>query len=118
MIEHNYCTNIPLSKEKLLQVINTIVEETEEEECNTNNATTDTFIQPPVTTNTSREDTDVENERQISSDSLTETIKWFNKLTLDSTINDSADDHSNKNASKSDPKTNPLVATHTSDRKK
>ena len=31
MIEHNDRTNIPLSKEKLRQSINTIVEETEEE---------------------------------------------------------------------------------------
>ena len=29
MIEHNYCTKTPLSKEKVRQVINTIVEEME-----------------------------------------------------------------------------------------
>ena len=60
--------------------------ETEDEERdakrNANNVTKDTFIQPPVTTNTPREKTDVANERQISSDSLTETLKGFNRLTL------------------------------------
>ena len=70
---------------------------TEDEERNANNVTTDTFIQPPVTTNAPREKTDVSKERQISSESLTETIKGFNRLTLQSKINNSADDHSNKN---------------------
>ena len=45
-------------------------------------------------------------------------IKGFNRLTLQSTINNSADDHSNKNVAKSDQKSNPLVDTHTSDGKK
>ena len=58
--------------------------------------TTDTFIYPPITPNAPREKKDVENESQISSDSLTETIKGFNRLTLQSTINDSADDHLKK----------------------
>ena len=75
---------------------------------------TETFIQTPITTNTPREKTDVENERRISSDSLIETIKGFNKLTLDSTINNSADDPLKKIA-KRDPKRDALVATHTSD---
>ena len=70
--------------------------ETEDEERNASDVTTDTFIQPPVTTNTPREKTDVANERRISSDSPTVTIKGFNILTLQSTINNSADDHSNK----------------------
>ena len=35
-----------------------------------------------------------------------------------STINNSADNHSNKNVVKSDPKSDQLVATHTSYRKK
>ena len=117
MIKHNDCSNTPLSKEKLQQAINTIVAETEDEESRANNMTTDNLIQPPVTTNAPREKTDVANERQISSDILTETIKGFNRLTLQSTINDSADDHSNKNFAKSDPKSDPLVTTHTSDRK-
>ena len=42
-------------------------------------------------------------------------LKVFNKLTLQSKINDSADDHSNKNVAKIDTKSDPLVATHTSD---
>ena len=88
--------------------------ETEEKECNANNVTTYTFIKPPVTTNAPRYKTDVANESQISLDSLTERIKGFNRLTLQSTINDSVDDHSNKNVSESDPKSDPLVATHTS----
>ena len=71
--------------------------ETREEERRTNNVTTDTFIHPPVTTQTPRKKTGVENERQMSLDSLTETIKGLNRLKLDSTINDSIDDHSEKN---------------------
>ena len=50
--------------------------------------------------------------------SLTEMLKVFNRLTLQSTINDSADDHYNKNVAKSDQKSDPLVDTHTSDGKK
>ena len=46
MIEHNFRTKTPLSKEKLQQEINTIVAETEEEEHNANNETTDNFIHP------------------------------------------------------------------------
>ena len=44
----------------------------------------ETFIHPPVTTNTPRNKTYFENERQISLESLIEKIKGFNKLTLDS----------------------------------
>ena len=91
MIKHNDRSKTPFSKEKIRQAINTIVEETEDEERNTNNVTTDTFIHTPVTANAPREKTDVANERQISSDILTETIKGFNILSLQSTINDSAD---------------------------
>ena len=115
MIEHNDRSKTPLSKEKLQKAINTVVAETEDKKRNANNVNTDTFIHPPVTTNTPREKTYVANERQISPDSLTETIKGFNRLTLLSTINDSAYDHSNKNVSESDPKSDQLVATHTSD---
>ena len=79
LIEHNNCSKKSISKEKLWQEINIIVEETEYEERdakrNTNNVTTETFIQPPITTNTPREKTDVANERLISSDSLIETLK-------------------------------------------
>ena len=50
-IEHNDCSNTPFSKEHLLQPINTVVAYTEDEDRdakhNTNNVTTDTFIQPP-----------------------------------------------------------------------
>ena len=77
---------------------------------------TDTLIQTPITTNAPREKTDVANEELISSEMFTETIKGFNILTLQSTINDSAGDHSNKNAAKIYPKSDPLVATCTSDR--
>ena len=63
---------------------------------NTKTVTMDTFIPPTVTTNTPRDKTDVANESQISSDSLTETMKVFNRLTLQSTINYSADDHLKK----------------------
>ena len=47
-------------------------------------------------------------------DILAETIKGFKGLTLEPTINDSAYYHSDKNDTERDP----LVATHTSDRKK
>ena len=61
MIEHNDRSKTPLSKENLRQAINTIVAETEDEERDTkrnaNNVTTDTFIQPTVTTNTPIEKT-------------------------------------------------------------
>ena len=66
--------------------------------------TTDTFVQSPVTTNKPREKTEVPNERRISSDSLTETLKVFNRLTLKSTINNIVDDHSETNDPESDPK--------------
>ena len=122
MIEHNDRSKTPLSKEKFQQEINTIVAEIEDEEQyskrNANNLTTDTFIQPPVTTNTQRDKTKVANERRISLGSLTEMLKGFNRLTLQSTINDSADDHYNKNVAKGDQKSDPLVDTHTSDGKK
>ena len=75
------------------------------------------FIQSPVMTNTPRNKTNLRNEKQISSDSLAETIKVFNRLTLQSTINDSADYHSDKNDAKSNPKSDQVVATHTSDRR-
>ena len=43
-----------------------------------------------------------------------QTLKRFNILTLYSIINNSADDHSNKSVSKSDPKSDQIVATHNS----
>ena len=82
IIEHNDRTKTPLSKEKLQQEINKIVAETEKEECNANNVTKDTLFKLPVTTNTPREKIKVATVRQVSSDSMTETMKLFNRLTL------------------------------------
>ena len=73
-----------------------IVVETEEEKRITISVATVTIIQPPGTTNTPREKIDVSNEKRISLDSLTETLKLLNRLTLQSTINNSADDHLKK----------------------
>ena len=75
----------------------------------------DNSIQSPLTTNKPKDKTDVPNERQISLDILVETLKGFNILTLQSTISDSADDHSDQNDAESDPKIDQVVATHTSD---
>ena len=58
MIEHNDCSKTTFSKEKLIQAISTVMTETEDEKQdakrNANNMTMDTFIQPPVMTNTPR----------------------------------------------------------------
>ena len=75
----------------------------------------DNFIQSPVMTNTPRRKTEFPNERRISLDKLEETLKGFNRLTLQSTINDYADYHSDKNDAERDPKSYHVVATHTSD---
>ena len=70
------------------------MKETEEEEQDAkrkaNNLTMDNLIQSPVTTNTPRNKTNVPNKKGISSESLIETIKRFNRLTLQSKINNSA----------------------------
>ena len=79
--------------------------------------TTSTFTQTPVTTNTPREKVEVANERLISLEILTETLKVFNRLMLQSTINDSTDDRSNKDVVERYPKIDTLVDTCTSDRK-
>ena len=55
------------------------------------------------------------NERRISSNILAETIKEFNGLTIQSKINDSAYYDSEEDDTKSDPKSDSLVATHTGD---
>ena len=93
--------------------------ETEEEEHNiisdANNVTMDAFYQSPVKTNTQGKIANVPNERQISSDILAETIKGFNGFTLQSTINNSAYYYSEENDAEIDPKSDQLVATHTSD---
>ena len=77
----------------------------------------DTFIQSPVMTNISRKKAKVQNEKGISLDSLAETIKGYNILTFQSTINDYADYHSEKNDTGSDQKRDQVVATQTSEEK-
>ena len=76
----------------------------------------DTFCQSTVITNTQIMNTNVTNERQISSDILEETIKGFKGLTLQSTINDSAYYNSDEDDAESDLKSDQLVSTHTSDK--
>ena len=56
----------------------------------------DTFIHSPLTTNAPLKIAKVPNKRQISSESLAERIEGFKILTLQSTINNSADYHSEK----------------------
>ena len=57
-------------------------------------------------------------DRQISSGILEETIKGFNGLTIQSTINNSTYYNSEEDETESDPNSDPRVATHTSDGKK
>ena len=57
LLDYNDHNNAPLSNEKLQQSVSKFMEETEEEECDTecnvNNVTMDTFYnQSPITTNT------------------------------------------------------------------
>ena len=77
----------------------------------------DTFCQSPVTTNTQVDNANpiLTHERRNDSDALAETLKV---LTIESTINNSAYYNSDKNDADSDPKSDPLVDTHTSDGKK
>ena len=93
--------------------------EMEEEERNSghnsNNVTKDTFSQSPVTINTQRNNSNIANDRRISSDILAETIKGFKVLTHQSTIDDSAYYNSEEDVAKSNPKSDLLVDTHTSD---
>ena len=69
------------------------------------------------TTNTQGENANIifTSERRITLDVLAETLKG---LTLHSTINISAYYNSDKDDAESDPKIDPLEATHTSDGKK
>ena len=76
------------------------------------------IMSPPITTNTQGEISNVTNEKRISSEILTETIKGFNGLTIQSTINDSENYDSEEDDAESDPNSNPRVSTHTSNRKK
>ena len=78
----------------------------------------DTFCQSLVTINIQRNIISVPNERQISSEIMAEAIKVFNELTLRSKINDSGYSNSDEDDTESDPKSDQLVATHTSEGKK
>ena len=122
LLNHNDCHNVTFTNEKLQKPVSKVMEETEEEKCNVKhnakNVTMDTFCQSPVTTNTQRNNTNVTNERRISSDILENMIKGFEGLTLQSTINDSAYYDSDESESESDPKIDQLVATCTSVRTK
>ena len=92
LVDYNDHHNTPMSNDKLLQAISTVMIETEEGERNiisdANNVTMDTFCQSPVTTNTQGENANaiLTSERQNASDILAETLKL---LTLQSKINDS-----------------------------
>ena len=79
----------------------------------------DTFChQAPCTTNTQGENTNVINKRRISSEIMAETIKGFNGLTIQSTINDSAYYNSEEADALSGPNRDPKVDTYNSDGKK
>ena len=77
----------------------------------------DIFYQSSVTTNTQRENANAifASKKRNTSDMLAETLKG---LTLDSTINNSANYNSEEDDAESDAKINMLVTTHTSDRKR
>ena len=79
IIKHNDCHNVPLSNEKLQKAVSSIMSEMEEEEQyakrNANNVTMDTLVQSPLTTNTPRKKEKMPNEKGISLESLSETIK-------------------------------------------
>ena len=62
----------------------------------------------------SKEDKSVTNERQIASDILKETIKYFHGVMIQSTIRNSAYYDSEEHDAVSDPKSDSLVATSTS----
>ena len=72
----------------------------------------DNFCQSPVTTNTKRKNANIPNKRRITSYILEETLKG---LMLHSTINNSAYYNLDEGDAESDPKIDPLVATHTGD---
>ena len=88
------CNNLPFSNDKLRQAVSKVMGEIEEEEReakrNANNVTMDNlFHRSPVTTNTQGEISNMTNESQISLDMLAITIKGFNRLKIQSKINDS-----------------------------
>ena len=106
--DYNDRHNAPFSNEKLLHVVSKVMAETEEEERdakrNANIVTMNTFYQFPATTNTHRKIANVTNERKFSSDILSETIRGFKGLTLQSTVNDSAYYNLEENDAEIDPK--------------
>ena len=96
LVDYNDRNNGPLSNEKLQQVVSEFTVETEQEERDAKrsakNVPMDTLChQSPITTITQEEIVNVTNERLISLDILEETIKVFNGLTIQSTINGSVD---------------------------
>ena len=97
------------------------MEETGEEErkiiSDANNVTMYTFYQSPVTTDSQGENENaiLTSERRNNLDVLAKMLKG---LTIDSKIKDSAYYNSDKNYAEGSPKSNPLVANHTSDGKK
>ena len=95
LFDYNDNHNAPLSHDNLWKAISTVMAEKEEEEreaeWNAHNVTMDNFChQSPVTTNTQGEIANVTNERQNTSDILAISLKVFNGLTIQSTINNSA----------------------------
>ena len=86
LVDYNDSHNAPLYNENLWQAVSKVTEETEEEERNVNNSTIDNFCQYLVPTNTQIKNANVPNERRIYSDILSEMIKGFKGLTLQSTI--------------------------------
>ena len=94
-------------------------EEQRDAKCNANNVTMDTFChQSPVTSNTLGEIENVTNERQISSDMLTETKNGFTGFTLHSTISNYSYYNSEEDNAERYPNVNPKVSTQNNDRKK
>ena len=123
IVDYNDRNNAQFSNDKFRQSVSKVMTETEEEEredkCNSNNVTMDNFYhQPPVTTNTQGKIANVKNERQISLDILAETIKGFNGLTMQWTINDSAYYDSEEDDTESDPNRDTKLATNNSNKKK
>ena len=77
----------------------------------------DTFCQSPAMTNIQGDNANaiLTSERIKNLDVIAETLKG---LTIDSTIRDSANYDSDKNDAEGNPKSDPLLDTHNSDRKK
>ena len=119
LFDYNYRNNTSFSNEKLQQAASKVMAETEEKELNAkhnaNNVNIYHFCQSSNTTNTQIRNTNVTHERRISLDVLSETIKVFNGLTLQSTINNSAYYNSDGNYAERYSKGDQLAATHTSD---